>query len=426
MQNYQQFFNDLKKLVSYNSVQGEATKNAPLGETVRSALECFLEIARVMGFETINYDNYAGEIVYGKGKEIGIIGHVDIVPAGTGWTTDPFTLTEKNGFLFGRGVCDDKGPMLATLYALKELKESNTSCNVKFRLFVGTNEETGWQDVKYLSTKTTMPEFGFSPDGNFPVSYSEKGVYVLSFQLPQQKNFFELMGGTVVNAVCAEASVRSKKTIDMTLAKKYGLKVNGDKITSYGRAAHGSAPENGENAFKNLFAFMSECGEKLGEYVSYLFNDTLKIMMLNTEQGNVTFSPDLITNEGGKTCLLCDCRVPAPLSFEKDVKPLFDKMGLKYTYTEKHPPFMVDKNCTFVKTLVDAYNEATGERAEAVKMSGSTFARAFKQGCSFGFEFPTENNHMHEPDERISVESLNKGYNIIKTALFNLAKTKNL
>ncbi len=422
MQNFAEFKKDLAALISFNSVKGERESGAPFGKETAGALGAFIKIAEKMGFKTINYDGYAAEVSYGDGEEIGIIGHLDVVPAGGGWSVPPFSLTEKNETLYGRGVCDDKGPLLAALYALNELKNSGIKCNKKFRLFAGTNEETGWQDLEYLKTKTALPEYGFSPDGNFPVSYSEKGVYILTFPLPELKNFCALTGGTAINAVCAQASVRAKAGTDLKLLAEYGLKEKDGIIESAGKAAHGSAPQNGINAFKALFGYMSGCGEPLYPYYEYLFCDSLGIMKRENEQGNLTFSPDIIEEKDGRYFLSCDCRVPAPMDFVKDVKPLFDETGLEFTFTEKHPPFMVPKDSEIVKKLLGAYNKVTGENLSAVKMGGSTFARAFRQGCSFGFEFPYADNHIHEADERISVELLLKGYEIIKTALFDLAK----
>ena len=184
MKNSDGFIKNLGELIAIESVEGEAEQGAPFGKNVKRALTWFLNLAESFGFKTVNYDNYAGEIVYSDGQEIGIIGHLDVVPAGTGWNFPPFTLTEKDGYLIGRGVGDDKGAMLMTLYALKELKDSGAPCYKKFRFFIGCNEETRWQDVAYLKTKTTLPEYGFSPDGNFPVSYAEKGFYYVNINLP--------------------------------------------------------------------------------------------------------------------------------------------------------------------------------------------------------------------------------------------------
>lgn len=424
MNDYKNFVKDLTELIEFKSTEGEKENGAPFGREVKNALRFFLSLAEKFGFETINYEDYAGEIIFGKKglPEIGIIGHLDVVPAGGGWDTDPFALTLKDGVYYGRGVQDDKGPMLQCLYALKELKDSDAEPAVRFRLFVGCNEETGWGDVKYLSAHTDIPKYGFSPDGDFPVSYAEKGVEVFEFDFPALKNFTELKGGTAVNAVCAYASVRANdKGINDALIEKYGLKRTGDLIESFGTAAHGSAPELGKNAFLPLFKYMADCGENLSDIIEYLFCDKLGISKLCNEQGRVTFSPDLIEEKNGKTVIVCDCRVPAPLTL-KDVTAITDKFGIKYAVSEKHPPLVVEKHGKFVETLLSAYKKVTGENAEARSMGGSTFARVFEKGCAFGCEFEGVDAHIHDANERISEELLLKSYEIYKTALFDLAK----
>ena len=425
MQNFDGFIKDLRELISIKSVESTAEKDAPFGTEVKNALLWFMDKAKTFGFKTINYDNYAGEITYGEGQEIGIIGHVDVVPVGTGWNFPPFSLTDKDGYLIGRGVGDDKGAMLLTLYALKELKDSGAPCNKKFRFFVGTNEESGWKDVAYLKTKTTIPEYGFSPDGNFPVSYAEKGFYYVNVKLPAFKKFDDLSGGTVINAVCARAEITPTKDFDKSLLDKNGLSFENGKIVSVGVSAHGSKPDLGKNALLPLLRFLKDCGEDVKDVIDYLFFDKWDICKMHNEQGFVTFSPNLAMKcEDGGTLLSCDCRIPAPFTVE-EIKEKMKDCPLDVTVVDHdHPPVMTDKDGKFVQTLLSAYNAATGENETPVSMGGSTFARVFKKGCAFGPEFPNENYHMHEADERVKKASLFKSYDIYKKALFELAKIK--
>lgn len=423
MNNQTQILENLKTLISFKTTASLSVENAPFGEENKKALNFFLNLAKDMGFETVNYDNYAGEVYYGEGEEIGIIGHLDVVPTGIGWNTDPFTLVEKDGFLYARGIMDDKGPCLLALYALKELKDSGVKVNKKFRLFVGCNEETGWQDFEYLKTKTTMPEFGISPDGNFPVGYAEKGITVFDFSFPTLKNFTDIKGGTVINAVCDYACVKALPDgINKKLLDKYGLKLKDNFIIeSFGKAAHGSTPHLGKNALKPLFEYLLEIGEDVKNVVNYLFNDKAKVFDMKTPQGEVTFSPDLIEERDGKIIISCDCRIPAPLKNE-DVFKIFDTFGIDYTYTVKHEPMMVDKDGWFVKTLANAYNSIMGKREEPVSMGGCSFARCFKQGCAFGPDFKTYETNIHDANERVTKEDFFKAYEIYKKTLFELAK----
>ena len=421
MKNYQEFLEDLKTLISFKTVSAPAEENAPFGKENKRALEFFLSVAKEMGFETVNYDNYAGEVTFGNGEEIGIIGHLDVVPTGIGWETDPFTLTEKDGYLFGRGLMDDKAPTLLCLYALKELKDSGIKINKKFRLFAGCNEETGWQDFEYLKTKTTMPEYGISPDGNFPVGYAEKGITVVDFELPTLKRFHNLKGGTVINAVCDYAQVCADDDgINVDLIKKFGLTLNGKVIESKGKAAHGSNPHLGKNALKPLFEYFLAMGEDVQKVLDYLFNDKAGVFNAITEQGGITFSPDLAKEENGKIIISCDCRIPAPLTKENLFK-FFDKFGIKYSYIEKHEPMMVEKDGWFVSTLLNAYNTITGKNEKPTTMGGCSFARCFKKGCAFGPDFKTYETNIHDANERVKIDDLLTAYEIYKKAIFDLA-----
>ncbi len=425
MKNLDGFMKNLSEIISVPSVEGAPEDGAPFGKEVLRALTYFLDLAESFGFKTVNYDNYAGEIVYGKGQEIGIIGHLDVVPVGDGWKNPPFTLTEKDGYVIGRGVGDDKGAMLMTLYALKELMDSGISCNKKFRFFVGCNEESGWKDVEYLKTKTSLPEYGFSPDGNFPVSYAEKGFYFVKVKLPPFKNFSGISGGTVINAVCAKATVTPKGDFDKSLLAKHGLSYENGKIVSYGVAAHGSQPHLGKNALLPLLEFLKDGGENVNDAISYLFGDKWNVSKMQNEQGYVTFSPNLAeeTSDGG-TLISCDCRIPAPFTL-RDVAEKLAQSPLNICVIDhKHPPVMIDKNGKFVTVLLNAYNAVTGENASPVSMGGSTFARVFNKGCAFGPEFPHENYHLHEADERVKKDLFINSYEIYKKAIFDLASLK--
>lgn len=424
MRDYLSFINDLKNLIAFESVMHPASPGAPFGTENKKALEYFLSLASNFGFETINYDNYAGEVVFGNpnGREIGIIGHLDVVPVGDGWDFPPFSLTEKDGYLYGRGVSDDKAGTLLALYSLKELKDSGTPVNVKFRLFAGCNEESGWKDVEYLKTKTTLPEYGFSPDGDFPLSYAEKGMYEVRFSIPKLNNFSSLKGGTVVNAVCDFAScVATEKGIDLQLLKMHGLSLkDGNVIESYGKSAHGSHPETGVNALKALFNYFLDMGENVKAVVDYLFNDKASVFSLCNEQGNVTFSPDLLDENDEQVVITCDMRIPAPFSFDS-VREKLNSFNIKYTVTERHNPVMVEKDGWFVNTLLSAYNDVTGQSLSPVSLSGSTFARAFKKGCAFGLIFPGSDATMHCANEKIKKDELVLAYEIYKKAIFSLA-----
>lgn len=423
MKDFNKYIETLKSLLSFKSVNAPATDDAPFGVENKKALEFFLNLASEMGFQTINYDNYAGEVIFGQGEEVGIIGHLDVVPVGLKWDSDPFTLTERDEIYYARGISDDKAPLLSCLFALKELKDSGLIPNRKFRLIAGCDEETGWRDVEYLKSKTVLPEYGFSPDGNFPLSYAEKGMYEVAFTLPALKNFYNVSGGTVVNAVCDYAYATAKQNaIDEKLLKKHGLLLkNGNVIESFGKSAHGSTPRLGINALKALLEYMRDMGEDLSSAIDCLFYDREGVFDMTNEQGCVTFSPDLISQTTSTTTITCDCRIPASFTID-DVMEKFKRFDLPVKVKERHPPVMVEKDGWFVQTLLDAYDSVMGTKSKPLSMGGSTFARTFKKGCAFGCAFPNYDNRIHDANENESKENLINAYKIFKTAIFNLAK----
>mgnify|MGYP003186656173 CR=1 FL=1 len=179
-QNKEQLLKDIAALVAVNSVEGTPEEGAPYGAGPRAALDKTLELAAGMGLATRNCENYIGYAeLAGKDPEkyLATICHVDVVPVGNGWTADPFTMRIQDGWLLGRGVADDKGPMVATLYALKFLKEQGYELRYPIRALAGTNEETHMQDVDYYLKNYPAPAFCFTPDAEFPVCNGEKGLF---------------------------------------------------------------------------------------------------------------------------------------------------------------------------------------------------------------------------------------------------------
>lgn len=270
---------DLKDMVAIDSSRDLANKTAefPLGPGPAKALAKFLEIAARDGFKTANIENVAGRVEFGEGDEtLGIIGHMDEVPAGDGWVTDPFTVTAKDGKLYGRGVADDKGPSLAAYYALKILKEQGVKLTKKIHFIVGTDEENDWTGInRYLETEP-RPDFVFSPDAEFPIINGEKGI--VSFELTfkgvantGKDKLVSFKSGLAANMVpqTAQATINSanfaaiKPAYEKFLAENQltgTFELNGDNATVVlnGQGAHGSEPELGRNAATFLGLFLSQ------------------------------------------------------------------------------------------------------------------------------------------------------------------------
>ena len=102
----------ISEIVKFDSSQYPPQDGMPFGEGAAKCLEYFLNLANSFGFKTKNYDNYAGEVVFGEGEDFAILAHLDVVPAGSGWKHEPFggEIDYENRRVWGRGTMDDKGP----------------------------------------------------------------------------------------------------------------------------------------------------------------------------------------------------------------------------------------------------------------------------------------------------------------------------
>ena len=412
---------DLKTVISIPSVQGEATENAPFGKDVADALAFVLARAEEMGFKTVNYDNYIGEIDFGEGAdEIGVLSHLDVVPAGdlSKWKYPPFSATEADGRIYGRGATDDKGPAIVCLHAMKALKDEGYVPAKKIRLILGCNEETGWKCIEHFNKVAKMPELGFSPDANYPVIYAEKGIMPLKFTFKKGDGVISISGGERVNVVCdrCEAQVGG----EIADYEKFGLVKENGKYVAYGKAAHGSTPELGDNAILKMLIALENAGYINGDIRKYLFDDALKLKELCDHSGNLTLSPDVISSDDENIYVSVDVRYPVTKSGD-DIAKEFAKV-LPVEVLSHQLPLSADKNGFLVQTLLGVYEEVTGEKCEPIAIGGGTYARALKCGVAFGPEVSTEDFSIHQPNEYVSIENLKLQFATYKAAIRKLSE----
>lgn len=445
-----------KKLIAHPSLYEEGKEGSPFGEPIEKALEEVLEIAGEMGFETHNYEGYAGTIQWGhEGKQIGVLTHIDVVPPGDGWTYPPFEGTVSDGKLYGRGSLDDKGPMVASLFAMKAIKESGLPIKNHVRHIIGTDEESGFmRGLKYYLKKEGSPWGGFSPDGEFPVIHAEKGIlrfYVTDeWEQPEKKGGLylrEIKGGTKVNIVPAlayalvegdkEAKGILKECLEAFPEKeKISLESQADgwRIEAKGQGGHSSQPWNGENAINILLKFLqtlplvrSEAsifadkitemfadgyrGEKLGiaceDKLSGILTLSLGVLEIGETQGKATV----------------EIRYPIHASDQVILKTLRvacenNAVNLDIYQDKKHIYFPV--KASLVQTLLNVYQESTGRKEEPVVIGGGTYCRAADNFVAYGPVFPGQRELAHEPDEYISIEDLMLSAKIYAQAIYTL------
>ena len=406
----------ISQIVRFPSYQQPAENGMPFGEPAAEALKYFLSLAKNMGFETHNYDNYAGEVIYGEGEEFAVLAHLDVVPAGSGWTREPFggEIDNEAGRIWGRGTMDDKGPAIIMLYCLKALKDEGFVPSRKIKLIVGCNEETGWACIDHYNKVAHMPDEGISPDADFPVIYAEKGILHVKFTFTVKGKFAELKGGERANMVCDLCTVSADASYGNPA--DYGLFLEGGKVVSRGKSAHGSTPSEGLNAIEPILRYL-----KLDGMAELLFNVQFGLKGLKDETGELTFSPDMIKSCGDEVNVTCDIRYPATMT-EEQILSKISGYGIPYKIEHSQAPLYGDKDGFLVKTLCDVYNEVCGTNAQPIAIGGGTYARALKHGAAFGPEEAGEESTIHQADEYITLEKIEKCFKLYKLALERLTK----
>lgn len=412
---FEDIVKNLSQLIKFESTQAPAEEGKPFGDGCAKCLEYFLALAEFMGFETHNYDNYVGEVCFGDGEDFAILAHLDVVPAGNGWTYDPFGgfADFENKKIWGRGTMDDKGPALIALYAMKALKDQGIIPKKRIKLILGCNEETGWACIDHYNKVAKMPEVGISPDADFPVIYAEKGILHLKFAFPAEgATFTGLKGGNLSNMVCDYCEVAAEKK-DKPL-KKLGLEYSDGKVISRGKSAHGSTPDKGVNAISAILEYLG-----LDDMKRVLFDEKFGVGGLKDETGNLTLSPNLISQESGKIYVTCDVRYPATMT-KSTVLEGIEKYGVPYEIMHEQPPLFNDKDSYLIRMLLGVYNEVTGKNARPLAIGGGTYARALKYGAAFGPEEEGEEQTIHQANEYITFEKIEKCFKMYTLAIHRL------
>lgn len=431
-----------------------ATKDAPLGPGPRKALETMLAFAKEDGFVTKNIDNVAGHIEYGDGEEIfGILGHMDEVPAGEGWETNPFELVEKNGRIYARGISDDKGPSMAAYLALQIIKELKLPVSKKIRLIFGTDEESEWVGMnRYLEVEKT-PDFGFSPDAEFPIINGEKGIASFKIELPQSDGQGDLVlksftSGIKENMIPRDATaiviaddvdVEELKTEFDTFLAENGLTgeftVDGNELKFFliGKSAHALEPKAGLNAATFLATFLNTkvASNYLKMIAEQMHLDSrghkLGINSIDAKMGDLTVTPDLFNYEFGKTNhVIINVRYPQSTNadeiIEKATEALSDFEAKVEIHGHAQVPHYVSGEDPLVKTLLSVYEEHTGEKGEETVIGGGTYGRILDRGVAFGAQFPGRENVMHQANEYMEIDDIINAAVIYAHAIYELAK----
>ena len=449
---------DLFDLLRVPSVREDdkATEDAPVGPGPKAALLKFLEIGERDGFLTKNVDNYAGHIEYGAGDEtLGIFGHVDVVPVGSGWDSEPFSPEVRDNRIYARGASDDKGPTMAAYYALKIIKELELPVSKRTRVIIGTDEESEWKCMDHYLAVEETPDFGFSPDAEFPIINGEKGNTTILLEVAgKNEGTLRLMSfnsGQRANMVPDFAEAVVEVSGDITaFSKEYDeyleeLPVTGEisvegsiaTVKLFGKAAHGAMPEKGINAGTHLANFLSyyDFSGPAKDFVTlvadYVHLDTegkkFGVDHVDDIMGALSMNAGVFVFDEKKdnNTITLNFRFPKGTTAEDVAKAIEDKVSstsAKVILTSSKEPHYVSPEDPLVQTLLAVYEEHTGLKGHEQSIGGGTFGRLLERGVAYGAMFPDSIDTMHQKNEFISVDDLINATVIYADAIYRLIK----
>ena len=430
-----EFLNDLFGLLKIDTVMVEQydNKEAPFGQNLVDALNYCLSLGRKYGFKTSNIDNIVGEIEMGEGDEsIGILCHLDVVPTGTGWTTPPFEPSIRDGKLYARGSLDDKGAAIASLYAMRAIKEMGIKLNRKVILILGTNEETGSLDIQRYLEVRPMPTMGFSPDADFPIIYGEKGIMSIDIEFDGKDDGIKASAGLRYNAIPQLATafisglnVNEFKNVSSTVVVKDGC------IEAHGITGHAMEPRNGVNAITMLCNAIKEYTKNpLIRFIDDKLNDSrfndLGLAFTDEEMGDLTCNVAILELNQGKGKVGLNLRYPVRWDKDKflcEITKEASNYGLKVNVLHDSVPLYVSPDSDLIKKLHKAYIAVTkDDKTPLITIGGGTYARYLKNCVAFGPLKPFRENVCHIVNEYICLEDLDDAMEIYAEALVELGK----
>ena len=445
----------MKRWIAIPSAQApRAAENAPFGKETRRMLDTAMADASGMGYETKDFDGYAMHAQMGHGeKTLGILCHLDVVPAGDGWQHAPWGAEIEDGRLYGRGIADDKGAAILSLYAMKAVREAGVKLKDGVRLILGCDEETGMTDMRYYAAHSDLPDYGFSPDAEFPVINIEKGGLSLNLlaatggedgaELPVYELYAGVRQNVVPGTAWAKLGVNDMAKFERKLnavREETGFELNCEyedgicRLIAVGQSAHASVPHLGKNAAGMLLIALDRLNAGGGSrraikgLAELLGLDgtgrALGIACEDEISGALTCNLGILRYDQSQLSARLDIRYPLCANEEtmcgQAVKSVA-RYGMGVELVGSHTPHHVPAEHKVVKGLLKAYSEATGTPGYAFAIGGGTYSRCMPNTVAFGLNFPGDTDMCHMPDEYMEVDKMMLSARILARAICELA-----
>lgn len=431
---------DLTELIAIKSISGT--------DACQDALDWMIKKAQSFGLKAEKVGDKACHVELGEGGKLcGVLSHLDVVPEGNNWNSLPFELSVGDGYMYGRGIADDKGAALVNLYCLRALKEMGVTGKNTVRAIFGVDEERGMHDMDEYFSKEPLPELSFTPDSEYGICQYEKGLLQLELYADTHDGttLTQMHSGKAVNAVpdTAYALLDCTENEDHQLARLADAKkgsfefyytIDGLMVLSRGTAAHGSTPEKGLNAATALidlltsnFALptMGTIPAFISHYIGTDYDGVmLGIKMRDKESGPLTVNVGTVhIDEGYATCTM-DIRYPVTADGEEILRKITEnaeREGVHVKVLEHTPPLNMDKDSDIIRLLSESYEAVVGEKPLLYSTGGGTYARKLGgKGVAFGPVFPGEESNMHNANECLSVDKYFKHAQICLESIYHL------
>lgn len=443
-QNMDALVRDLQGCIQIPSVYKADDSGYPYGADVHKCLEYMLRTAENLGFRTGNLDNHVGWCEYGEGEEmVAVLGHLDVVPEGDGWTVPPYGGVVRDGRIYGRGTMDDKGPTMCALYGLKVLRDAGVPLQRRIRILFGLNEETGSADMKYYRAHGgEIPVMGFTPDGEYPIINGEKGLITETYcrQISQSGNLViqQITGGTAPNIVpnYAKATITCDPAFAFPAQEKVTVTPTegGAIIEAAGVNAHACAPHEGENAIGRLLQYLAKLplSGDMAAVVGFLADKlgmeydgaSMGIAMEDEVSGMLTMNFGYLRFDGSQMELKLNYRYPVTKTFEMCgpvVLAAFENAGFEKTAGVYKDKLYMAADSPLVTKLLAVYRQCTGDMSPPKAIGGGTYAKMVPNVLAFGPIFPGDEVREHKPDEFMELSRLADNTEILAKAMYAMA-----
>lgn len=420
---------DTIALVRINSERGEPAPDAPFGLGPKEVLDTVLKMGKADGFYGKDYGVGIVSLSLKEGQpDLGIWLHGDVVPAGDGWIYPPYEGTMYNDtHIIGRGATDNKGQLAAIYNILKIFKKLGIELNYNPALYVGSNEETGMEDVKAFVAKYDPPKMSLVPDSRFPVGHGGKGSVLLTFRSKKPLHNLILTAGLPATPGKAIAEL------------------NGNTYETESPPRHGANPDpNGNMITKLMIKLLDEKladkeDAKIMEFLKDIsldvYGEKFGISVIPEGMPRLTMNAKKLTTEDGFPSLVMDIRFPVGITADEIVEKLTaaaDGYGMEIINVGNvKPPYLMDKNAPMVQLLAKIANEITGDSKEPYTIGGGTYAHRLPNAYIYGMDgnakpedFPEGHGSAHGKDEMVSLDRLQMAMRIYARAMLALNETQ--